>query len=251
MPRRSGRYHVRRFDIVGYPDCIARRVARANLFPTKQVISDTPPPVRRFSQGPTPFDYSRRRKGPRRPCTESMSPAIDHGGSCPGMPSGIHQDIMAKKSRTQPKEIPIVGDVEDWEKDVLEALLEVPIGGECVLYIDSEGGSVYGALAVLAMIRHPRDRGDGHRPGRVFVRDAAGLRGVQEADRDAAERLPVPPHALAERTPGQPDRGGQLGAALPADRTRDGRTAHPPHWPPRGTRSASGPTPTATSRGPR
>ena len=61
---------------------------------------------------------------------------------------------MAKKSRAQPKEIPVVGDVEDWEKDVLEALLEVPIGGECVFYIDSEGGSVYGALAVLAMIRH-------------------------------------------------------------------------------------------------
>ena len=61
---------------------------------------------------------------------------------------------MAKKARTQPKEIPVVGDVEDWEKDVLEALLEVPIGGECVFYIDSEGGSVYGALAVLAMVRH-------------------------------------------------------------------------------------------------
>ena len=61
---------------------------------------------------------------------------------------------MPKKTSTKPSEIPIVGDVEDWEKDVLEKLLEVPIGGECVFYIDSEGGSVYGALAVLAMIRH-------------------------------------------------------------------------------------------------
>ena len=61
---------------------------------------------------------------------------------------------MPKKTRTKPSEIPVVGDVEDWEKDVLEKLLEVPIGGECVFYIDSEGGSVYGALAVLAMVRH-------------------------------------------------------------------------------------------------
>lgn len=64
---------------------------------------------------------------------------------------------MPKKSRAKspdPKEIPVVGEVEDWEKDVLEALLEVPTGGECVFYIDSEGGSVYGALAVLAMVRH-------------------------------------------------------------------------------------------------
>ena len=61
---------------------------------------------------------------------------------------------MPKKTRAQPKEIPVVGDIEDCEKDVLEALLEVPIGGECIFYIDSEGGSVYGALAILAMIRH-------------------------------------------------------------------------------------------------
>ena len=61
---------------------------------------------------------------------------------------------MPKKSREKPSEIPVVGDVEDWEKDVLTALLEVPIGGECVFYIDSEGGNVYGALAVLALIRH-------------------------------------------------------------------------------------------------
>ena len=63
-----------------------------------------------------------------------------------------------RKKPTKPSEIAVIGDVEDWEKDVLEALLEVPTGGECVFYIDSEGGSVYGALAVLAMLRHRKLR---------------------------------------------------------------------------------------------
>src|SRR2546423_470414 len=59
----------------------------------------------------------------------------------------------AKKSKTVP-EIPVIGEVDDWEADVIRALLEIPHGGECVLYIDSAGGSVYGALAVLALMRH-------------------------------------------------------------------------------------------------
>ncbi|MCS6852710.1 MAG: ATP-dependent Clp protease proteolytic subunit [Gemmataceae bacterium] len=57
-----------------------------------------------------------------------------------------------------PAEIPIVGDVDDWEGDVLKALLDVPAGGECVFYIDSAGGSVYGALSVLTLVRYRRLR---------------------------------------------------------------------------------------------
>jgi ATP-dependent protease ClpP protease subunit len=53
-------------------------------------------------------------------------------------------------------EIPVIGDVDDWEADVVKALLEVPPGGECVFYIDSVGGSVFGALAVLTLLRHRR-----------------------------------------------------------------------------------------------
>ena len=64
----------------------------------------------------------------------------------------------AKKSKTVP-EIPVIGDVDDWEAEVIRALLEIPHGGECVLYIDSAGGSVYGALAVLALMRHRRLQG--------------------------------------------------------------------------------------------
>jgi len=60
------------------------------------------------------------------------------------------------KSRGQPAEIAVVGEVDDWESEVVKALLEVPQGGECVFYIDSAGGSVFGALAVLTLLRQRR-----------------------------------------------------------------------------------------------
>ena len=64
---------------------------------------------------------------------------------------------MAKsKPRRGVTEIPVIGDVDDWEAEVVKALLEVPPGGECVFYIDSAGGSVFGALAVLTMLRYRR-----------------------------------------------------------------------------------------------
>ena len=63
--------------------------------------------------------------------------------------------LMAKsKTRKQVTEIPVIGDVDDWESDVIKTLLELPRGGECVFYIDSAGGSVFGALAVLTLMRH-------------------------------------------------------------------------------------------------
>src|SRR5436309_15427423 len=62
---------------------------------------------------------------------------------------------MAKsKARKPATEIPVIGDVDDWESDVIKMLLELPRGGECVFYIDSAGGSVFGALAVLTLMRH-------------------------------------------------------------------------------------------------
>jgi ATP-dependent protease ClpP protease subunit len=65
---------------------------------------------------------------------------------------------MAKK-RKQPTpvtEIAVIGEVDDWESDVVKELLDVPAGGECVFYIDSAGGSVFGALAALTLLRHRR-----------------------------------------------------------------------------------------------
>lgn len=59
----------------------------------------------------------------------------------------------AKKSKPVP-EIPVVGEVDDWEEDVIKSLLDIPPGGECLFYIDSAGGSVYGALAVLTLLKY-------------------------------------------------------------------------------------------------
>ncbi|MBV9124430.1 MAG: ATP-dependent Clp protease proteolytic subunit [Planctomycetes bacterium] len=58
------------------------------------------------------------------------------------------------KTPKKPVEIPVIGDVDDWESEAIKSLLEVPPRGECTFYIDSAGGSVYGALAVLTLLRH-------------------------------------------------------------------------------------------------
>ena len=61
--------------------------------------------------------------------------------------------MAGKRPRKRAAEFAVIGDVDDWEKDVVEALLEVPEGGECVFYIDSAGGSVFGTLAVVTLMR--------------------------------------------------------------------------------------------------
>jgi ATP-dependent protease ClpP protease subunit len=61
-----------------------------------------------------------------------------------------------RKARSEPTEIAVVGEVDDWEADVVKALLEAPAGGECIFYIDSAGGSVFGSLAVLTLLRQRR-----------------------------------------------------------------------------------------------
>ena len=65
---------------------------------------------------------------------------------------------MAKKKKepATAAEIAVIGEVDDWEADVVKDLLGVPAGGECVFYIDSAGGSVFGALAALTLLRHRR-----------------------------------------------------------------------------------------------
>jgi ATP-dependent Clp protease protease subunit len=61
-------------------------------------------------------------------------------------------------ARQKIPDIPLIGEVDEWEEDVIKAILELPRGSECALYIDSGGGSVYGALAVATLIRHRRLR---------------------------------------------------------------------------------------------
>jgi ATP-dependent Clp protease, protease subunit len=61
---------------------------------------------------------------------------------------------MSKPSaRKKVPEIPLIGEVDEWEEDVIKSILELPKGSDCVLHIDSGGGSVYGALAVTTLIR--------------------------------------------------------------------------------------------------
>lgn len=57
-----------------------------------------------------------------------------------------------KPKREAPLEIALVGDLTDNEPDLCDKLLEVPPGGECVIYIDSVGGSPYCAMALTSLI---------------------------------------------------------------------------------------------------
>jgi ATP-dependent protease ClpP protease subunit len=62
---------------------------------------------------------------------------------------------MAKnRGRKATAEIAVIGDVDEWEADVVKALLDLPPRSDCVFYIDSAGGSVYGSLAILTLLRH-------------------------------------------------------------------------------------------------
>jgi ATP-dependent protease ClpP protease subunit len=62
--------------------------------------------------------------------------------------------MSKSKPRKSQSEIAVIGEVDDWEADVVKSLLEVPPRGQCVFYIDSAGGSVFGALAVVALLKH-------------------------------------------------------------------------------------------------
>ena len=54
--------------------------------------------------------------------------------------------------REGPVEIPLVGDLTDNETDLCDKLLGVDPGGECILYINSQGGSPYCAMALTSLI---------------------------------------------------------------------------------------------------
>jgi ATP-dependent protease ClpP protease subunit len=62
--------------------------------------------------------------------------------------------MTTDKKRKKPLEIALIGEVDDWEHDLVKQLLEAKPGRDCVFYIDSTGGSVYGALTVASLIRH-------------------------------------------------------------------------------------------------
>lgn len=49
-------------------------------------------------------------------------------------------------------EIALIGDLTDNESDIVDKLLNVPPGGDCILYFDSPGGSPYAALSLMTLI---------------------------------------------------------------------------------------------------
>ena len=51
-----------------------------------------------------------------------------------------------------PVEVPLIGDLTENETDLCDKLLSVEPGGECILYIDSLGGSPYTAMALTSLI---------------------------------------------------------------------------------------------------
>ena len=57
------------------------------------------------------------------------------------------------EAREGPVELALVGDLSDNAMELSAGLLEVPPGGECVLYFDSLGGSPYTALSLASLIR--------------------------------------------------------------------------------------------------
>src|SRR3954453_6656489 len=62
-------------------------------------------------------------------------------------------NMANEKKQRKPVEIPMIGEVDDWENDVVKELLQLRPRRECVFHIDSLGGSVYGALAITTLIR--------------------------------------------------------------------------------------------------
>jgi ATP-dependent protease ClpP protease subunit len=66
------------------------------------------------------------------------------------MPRSSRQD--ADREHEGLPEIPLVGDLTENQADLCEKLISVPPGGECILYIDSPGGSPYSAIGLMSLI---------------------------------------------------------------------------------------------------
>jgi ATP-dependent protease ClpP protease subunit len=59
---------------------------------------------------------------------------------------------MPKDAPDGPLEIAIAGDLTDRAAELADKLLDVPPGGECILYFDSPGGSPYAAMSLVNLI---------------------------------------------------------------------------------------------------
>jgi len=59
---------------------------------------------------------------------------------------------MNDRHREGPAEFALIGDLTENESDLCGKLLDVERGGECVIYINSLGGSPYSAIAIASLI---------------------------------------------------------------------------------------------------
>ena len=94
----------------------------------------------------TGYKPNRSATGPTLPGRIGQNKAIPE-------PEHRYSNMAPEKKRRKPVEIALVGEVDDWENDVLKELLPLRPQRECTFYIDSMGGSVYGALAITTLIR--------------------------------------------------------------------------------------------------
>ena len=64
------------------------------------------------------------------------------------------RDQVAADDRQEgPLELALVGDLTENESDIFDKVLGVAAGAECVLYINSPGGSAYSAVSLMNLIR--------------------------------------------------------------------------------------------------
>src|SRR5687768_4239073 len=59
---------------------------------------------------------------------------------------------MGRQDHEGPLEIAIVGELTECEGAISDKLLEVLPGGECIMYIDSPGGSPYCAMGLMSLV---------------------------------------------------------------------------------------------------
>jgi len=62
------------------------------------------------------------------------------------------RQMDASEEEASPLELALVGDLTENEADIFEKILGVSAGSECVLYINSPGGSAYSAVSLMNLI---------------------------------------------------------------------------------------------------
>lgn len=68
---------------------------------------------------------------------------------------------MPRQDSHELPELAFVGDLNDRETDLTQQLLDVPPGGECLLYFDSPGGSPYAGISLMTLLLLRRLRATG------------------------------------------------------------------------------------------